>query len=1212
MTLLATLFFWPRTVSAFCASAGSERERTNAGSTSTVNADSDVRKLDLGKPVEREFAGGQRHSYQVTLASGQFLHAVVEPRGVGVTVRLFGPNGEAIMSLNVTAGSSEPMFLIAKEQGIYRIEIRSPESAAVSSYRLRVEELRVAGSQDSNRALAESALAEGEQLPQEGMAEDSNRALAESALDEGEQLPQEGMGESTRKKLEKYEQALRLWRAAGDRRGEAETLYQMGSVYHDLGENQKALDYYNQALPLLRAAEEHAKEGATLNRIGLVYHDLGEHQRALDYFRQALALRSTAGDLGGEGQTLNNIGMVYHSLALPRIGDLVDESSTLILIPSALEKEALDYYNRALPLRRMAGDLAGESKTLSNIGLLYQSQGENQKALDYLKQAVALQRGRAREGVTLNRIGWIYESLGERQEALNYFKQALAARRGRVGEGAMLYNIGLFYQSLGEYQKALDYYDQALPLSRAVRNLLGEGAILNHIALVYESLGERQKALNSYNLALTISRAVGNRVGEGAILNRIGEVNHSLGENQRALDYYNQALELRRGRSGEGETLYNIAGIYASLGQNQKALDYYNQSLPLSRALGNRRMEAATLASIAMVEQEQGSLVEALAHAKAAIKLFELLGTEEPNEDLRAAYFSGVQSYYTLYIDLLMQLHQQQPGDEKEARALEASERRRARSLLETLGEAQADIRQGVDPTLLQRERSLKLSLKDAEKAQVEPPNGKHTEEQSAALRKQIEEILIQYEQIEAQIRVSSPRYAALTQPQPLRAQQIQQQLDGNTLLLEYSLGDSYSYFWAVDPDSLRSFQLPKRSEVEAAARRCYELLTARNRQLKGETEAQRQARVEQAETQYPQAARALSNMLLGPVASLLKGKRLVIVADGALQYMPFSALPEPGVESADPHRSTTTGDQASFVPLVVDHEIISLPSMSVLAVLRREIKERHVPARRKVVAVLADPVFDSQDPRVRRAARNEESGIQRQVQKGGGTRGLEETDSLSDSLTQDRLTRSASEVGSRQGGELHFARLAYSRREAQAILAAAPEGEGMVALDFKASLQTATDPELAQYRIVHFATHGLLNSAHPELSGLVLSLVDQQGRPQDGFLQLQDIYNLNLPADLVVLSACQTGLGKEIRGEGLMGMTRGFMYAGASRVIASLWKVDDVATAALMERLYHGMLTEGLQPAAALRQSQFEMWKQKRWDSPYYWAAFVIQGEWR
>jgi CHAT domain-containing protein len=198
------------------------------------------------------------------------------------------------------------------------------------------------------------------------------------------------------------------------------------------------------------------------------------------------------------------------------------------------------------------------------------------------------------------------------------------------------------------------------------------------------------------------------------------------------------------------------------------------------------------------------------------------------------------------------------------------------------------------------------------------------------------------------------------------------------------------------------------------------------------------------------------------------------------------------------------------------------------------------------------------------------------------------------------------------RSGELQFPRLAFSRREAEAIVAAAPADKTMMAVDFKASLQTATDPELSHYRIVHFATHGLLNSEHPELSGLVLSLVDQQGRPEDGFLQLQDIYNLNLPADLVVLSACETGLGKEIRGEGLMGLTRGFMYAGASRVIASLWKVDDVATAELMEHLYHGMLTKGLRPAAALRQSQIEMWKQKRWESPYYWAAFVIQGEWK
>ncbi len=194
----------------------------------------------------------------------------------------------------------------------------------------------------------------------------------------------------------------------------------------------------------------------------------------------------------------------------------------------------------------------------------------------------------------------------------------------------------------------------------------------------------------------------------------------------------------------------------------------------------------------------------------------------------------------------------------------------------------------------------------------------------------------------------------------------------------------------------------------------------------------------------------------------------------------------------------------------------------------------------------------------------------------------------------------------------LRIPRLPFTRREAEAILAVTPASEGMKALDFRASRQTAISPDLAQHRIVHFATHGLLNSEHPELSGVVLSLVDEQGKPVDGFLRLHEIYNLNLPAEMVVLSACQAALGKEIKGEGLVGLTRGFMYAGAPRVVASLWKVNDVATAELMKRFYSGMLKENLRPAAALRVAKVAMWKQKRWHSPYYWAAFELQGEWK
>ena len=195
---------------------------------------------------------------------------------------------------------------------------------------------------------------------------------------------------------------------------------------------------------------------------------------------------------------------------------------------------------------------------------------------------------------------------------------------------------------------------------------------------------------------------------------------------------------------------------------------------------------------------------------------------------------------------------------------------------------------------------------------------------------------------------------------------------------------------------------------------------------------------------------------------------------------------------------------------------------------------------------------------------------------------------------------------------ELHIPRLPGTRREAETILAFVPAAESKPALDFAASRATATSAELSQYRYVHFATHGFLNSTHPELSGVVLSMVDESGAPQNGFLRAHELFNLHLPAELVVLSACQTGLGKEVRGEGLVGLTRGVMYAGARRVVVSLWNVSDEATAELMARFYRGMLKEGQRPAAALRAAQVEMWKKKQWEQRYYWAAFMLQGEWK
>ncbi|HEX8088707.1 MAG TPA: CHAT domain-containing protein, partial [Blastocatellia bacterium] len=283
--------------------------------------------------------------------------------------------------------------------------------------------------------------------------------------------------------------------------------------------------------------------------------------------------------------------------------------------------------------------------------------------------------------------------------------------------------------------------------------------------------------------------------------------------------------------------------------------------------------------------------------------------------------------------------------------------------------------------------------------------------------------------------------------------------------------------------------------------------------------------------------------------------------------------------------------------PLIVDHEIVSLPSASTMAALRKDLAGRKPAA--KSIAVIADPVFDASDERV--AA----SGAQKRE-------GLQPSSAAEQRALTIKIQKAASETGVKLEEGFSVPRLPGTRKEAEGILAFDRAEQTMRAFDFKANITTATSAELAQYRYLHFATHGFLNTAHPELSGILLSLVNEKGEPQNGFLLANEMYNLDLPAEMVVLSACKTGLGKEVKGEGIVGLTRGLMYAGAARVIVSLWSVDDDATAELMTSLYKGVLKDGMQPAAALRAAQVGMWKQKRWQAPYFWAAFVIQGEWR
>ncbi|MBW4663474.1 MAG: CHAT domain-containing protein [Chroococcus sp. CMT-3BRIN-NPC107] len=724
----------------------------------------------------------------------------------------------------------------------------------------------------------------------------------------------------------------------------------------------------------------------------------------------------------------------------------------------------------------------------------------------------------------------------------------------RTQEGQTLDNIGSVYRLSGDYRQALDYYNQALAVRRASGDFFREFSTLTGVIRTYESLKDYPKALESANTALTIARSQKIPFAEASALALMGRVYLAAGDYLRALEVSNAALKTWQQlgiRVAAAPTLDNIGKTYNAQANYPSAIASYNNALRVWQSIGDKSGVAESLYNIANSERARGNFPQAQTQIKAAISVVETLRTKIASKELRATYFASVQKYYEFYTDLLMQWHKKEPKAGHDAEALEVSDRARARSLLEILTEANADIRKGIEPQLLTKQRELQTKLNIAETQRVNVLSAKPTLEQAAAVDKQVSELLKQYQDLQAQIRTTSPQYAALTQPQALKITQIQKLLDPDTLLLEYSLGEKRSYLWAVTANSLTSYELPSQSEIETIAKQYYQLVTDKRFGLRRQNLAK--------------AGDNLSNILLKPVAKQIGKKRLVIVSDGALQYVPFAALPVPN---------------GNNTPLLVEHELVSLPSASTIDVLRRELMGRK-PAP-KTVAIFADPVFTTDDARLKTAT----------------------STPLTDKNSP--LQRSANQAG------VTFTRLPGTRLEAEQILALVPPSETSHTFDFKSDRAAVTSPNLSQYRIIHFATHGILNSINPELSGVVLSLVNEKGVPQNGFLRLNEIYNLNLPAELVVLSACQTGLGEQVRGEGVLGLTRGFMYAGAPRVVVSLWSVDDRATAELMSKFYTAMLKKGLKPAAALRAAQIELWKQDKWESPYYWAAFGLQGEWR
>jgi CHAT domain-containing protein len=1108
-----------------------------------VSAGDEVPSLGLAAPPRiASLSTGERHRYRLELQAGDYVRIEVDQEGIDVGLSIRDPTASTLAEISHRSGAQRILSVIASTAGPHELEIRALETTPRQGrYVVAVKEKRLSVPGDLPRVRAEQVLIKAERL-----------------WSEGERV------ESADRALELYQEAFRLSGAAHDTAGEMLAGLWLGRAQYAMGAPEAAMAPLRRSLVLSQKLGELHAECATFNALGWAEADLAQPGEAAAHTERALTLARRIGDRQCEAEALNVAAEVQ--------------------MATGHDTEAPALYDQALSISQQLHDRRGEAQALLNLAYAHADISQVDEARASYEAAISIwrsvgeRRGQARVLIGLAQLNGI---VGERQRALSYYHQARAlvdVLGDRWGQAVVQSGLGATNFRLGDPEAAIPHYRSAVELFRRAKISQAEAANLIPLAACLAAVGRQEEALKEALRAFEISKAVSNVRVEARVLQEIGRLHAIANRLDEAFAIYERVRALAHTVGDvreETEALCGMGELLHRQGLDAEAGKHLEEALRLAEVGKDPLAESNALFGLARIEESRGALEAALAKVQASLALAEELRAAVASLDLRASYVASIRERQELEIDLLTKLHAREPDRGYDALAFDASERARARSLLDALAEARAGIHEGVDPALLARETSLGEQLNARAGRLARMPKVDREGPQGLTLEKEVDDLAAAQKDVRARIRADSPRYAALVEPRPLRLSEIQHTIvDEHSVLLQYFLGDRRSYLWAVTPQAIAGYVLPARAEIERLVRPYREALATT-----GVRDAERTG-VSQPLKAADDAGLAVSRVLLGPVAAHLDATRVVVVADGILESLPFAALADP----RHAHAETVT------VPLVKEHEVVSLPSASTLSLIRGAWRGgRQWP---KEILVLADPVVERDDPRL--AQDRAHDTVARAVS--------------SSASAGARPAGTALREGKGEGFD-SLPRLIGSRQEALSISALSPGAD--VALGFQASRTRALEPAVKDHRIVHFATHAIVDNSRPELSSVVLSLFDERGEPRDGFLRLHDVYNMALPVDLVVLSGCSSALGKPVAGEGLISLVRGFMYAGTRRVLASLWKVDDEATAELMTRFYRGMWKDGLTPSASLRAAQLELMAQKRWRRPFYWAAFVLSGDW-
>lgn len=1120
--------------------------------------------LQAESSVQREIGPTESHSFALTLQQDELVELSLSAPDLKLRLSLVAADGNTLAETVHRRYGPLSWSFIAPQSGAYQLVVASLEQGLPKlQYQLQIVRIKTATrlEKETHFAAADFDHAEVLRLKSDNSgltgAVESYRAAAIAwqsqrqwarAADAWQQTGEVDFSRGN------YQEALRAFDQARRQSGRAGNSFltilqeaNIGYVYIYLAQRKKASEFFDRCekkLNGLTDSEPGARqrlEAQLQNNHGEVEYGSGNLKVSLDYFARALAQWTSMGDRQGMALARRNLGYAY--------------------LDSGRVNEAAAEFDQALKLWRAIGDWRGAALTLTAQGNLYSQLGDNHGALTVHREArdffrrIGDQQG---EAVASNGLGRVFEDLNLKQEAIDNYSLALRLNHA-IGNGeyeaVSAYYMGRVWRDLGDFARALEYYDSSLALSRENGKSRMAMMALMDVAAIYVKQQRLTEALATY---------------------------------QQTLAFYNKIADLRR----QALIHQGLGELFRVRREPEPAMQEYRLSLDLFQRIKDPQGQAESLYWLAILCQQQGRLDEAQKQSQQSIEIIEGQRSRVIGQNWRSSYFASVHRYFELQVDILMQLDRQRRNQGFAALALAASERARARSLLELLHETQSEMPRDVDPTLLARERQLRQQLSAMGTHQIKMLNGPQRETESAEIELTIRNLNSEYDALEAQIKSQSPAYFQLSQPAIVDLKQIQAELkqDENTVLIEYMLGDERSYAWLVTPTGLVGQELPGRRALEDLARQVYQGLSARQRQP-DEDSANYQSRYTAAEERFCPSATQLSQHLLGPFKSLLNKKRLLVVADGELLYIPFDALPLP-TENGLEKVCRLDAEPTNYVPLLTAFEVVHLPSFSSLTTLRQLNLATSRPA--KELAVWADPVFESDDPRIAAYLRQ----------------------TLAESDPRKTAVGPTSSPGSNLPTSVYSypppTRLMSTDEEARSVMRFAPAGVSLLLTGFAANRESALKWDLHNYRILHFATHSTINSRYPSLTGLLLSTIDERGQTQNGLLQLHDIYGLRLNADLVVLSGCQTGLGEERSGEGLIGLTQGFLYAGSRSVVVSLWDVQDQATATLMADFYRAMLKDGAAPADALRQAKLKMFQQGGRRQPFYWSAFVIQGEYR